>query len=74
VNNNVIYHEALLLPFQERAKLAEQLLSSLDELPEKEIETLWFQEANLRAIGLDKKNVERISSEVVQLEVQKLFK
>jgi len=38
---------------QERAQLAEQLLSSLDTLSEAEIEQLWFQEAAHRAKEMD---------------------
>ena len=37
--------EALKLEPQARAKLAEKLLRSLDELSEKEIEQLWAEEA-----------------------------
>ena len=44
-----IRHEVLSLPTQERAQLAELLLSSLDNLSEAEIEKLWFQEAARRA-------------------------
>ncbi len=37
MNIETIRHEALLLPLQERAQLAEQLFSSLDTLTETEV-------------------------------------
>lgn len=58
----------MLLPPQERAKLAEQLLSSLDELTEVEIEQLWFQEALQRAEEMDSGLVQRIPADVVYQE------
>ena len=69
-----IRHEALSLPVQERARLAEQLLSSLDSLSETEIEQLWFQEAARRAAELDQGLVQRIPADVVRREAQALFK
>ena len=40
MNIEIIYREALSLPVQERAQLAEHLLSSLNTLSEAEIEQL----------------------------------
>ena len=74
MNIDAIRYEALSLPLQERAQLAEQLLSSLDALSEAEIEHLWFQEAALRASELDQGLVQRISSDVVLQEAQALFR
>ena len=74
MNIETICHEALLLPPQERAQLAEQLLSSLDALSETEIEQLWFQEAARRATEMDQGLVERIPAEVVLREAQALLK
>ena len=45
--------EALKLEPQARAKLAEKLLRSLDELSEKEIEQLWAEEAVGRDAEID---------------------
>ncbi|MGQ0698778.1 MAG: addiction module protein [Panacagrimonas sp.] len=53
MNTETIRREALSLPVQERAELAEQLLSSLDSLSEAEIEQLWLQEAARRAAEMD---------------------
>ena len=74
MNIETIRREALSLPVQERAQLAEQLLSSLDSLSETEIEQLWFQEAALRAAELDQGLVQRIPAEVVRREAQALLK
>ena len=69
-----IRHEVLSLPTQERAQLAELLLSSLDNLSEAEIEKLWFQEAARRAAEMDQGLVPRIPAEVVRQEAQALVK
>ena len=74
MNIEIIYHEALSLPVQERAQLAEQLLSSLDTLSEAEIEQLWFQEAARRAYEMDQGLAERIPAEKVRREAQALLK
>lgn len=74
MNLEIIRHEALSLPPQERAQLAEQLLSSLDTLSEVEIEQLWFQEAARRATEMDQGLVQRIPAEVVRREAMALLK
>jgi len=42
MNASAIEEKALALPVQERAKLIERLLESLDTLPEQEAETPWL--------------------------------
>ena len=74
MNVETICHEALSLPPQERAQLAEQLLSSLDALTETEIEQLWLQEAAHRAKEMDKGVVQRIPADVVDQEALALLK
>lgn len=74
MNIETIRREALSLPVQERAELAEQLLSSLDALSEAEIENLWFQEAARRAAEMDQGLTGRIPSDVVRREAQALLK
>lgn len=69
-----IRREALSLPTEERAQLAEQLLSSLDTLSEVEIEQLWYQEAAERAAELDQGLVERIPADTVRQEALALLK
>jgi putative addiction module component (TIGR02574 family) len=66
--------EALSLPLLERAKLAEQLLSSLDDLSETEAESLWFQEAARRAEALDQGLSKRIAADEVRRQAQSLLK
>jgi putative addiction module component (TIGR02574 family) len=65
---------ALSLPVQERAELAEQLLSSLDALSEAEIEQLWFQEATRRAEEMDRGLTKRVTADEVRRQAQALLK
>jgi putative addiction module component (TIGR02574 family) len=65
---------ALSLPVQERAELAEQLLSSLDTLSEAEIEQLWFQEAMRRAEEMDRGLTKRVTADEVRRQAQALLK
>ncbi|MGH8497477.1 MAG: addiction module protein [Methylococcales bacterium] len=74
MNIETIRHEALLLPPEERARLAEQLLSSLDTLTEAEIEQLWLQEAQRRADEMDKGLVKRIPADEVDRDARALVK
>lgn len=74
MNIDVLRREALSLPVEERAKLAEQLLSSLDSLSDEENEHLWFQEAARRADELDRGTTQRIPAEDVRREAKALFK
>lgn len=74
MNIEAIRNEALTLPVQERAQLAEQLLASLDELSETEIEQLWFQEAARRAAEMDQGLVRRIPADEVRQEALALLK
>lgn len=49
MNIQAIEQEVLHLPIEDRARLAEKLLSSLDNLSEQETEKLWLVEAQRRA-------------------------
>ena len=69
-----IRREALSLPVQERAELAEQLLSSLDALSEAEIEQLWLQEAARRAEEMDRGLTKHIAADEVRRQAQTLLK
>lgn len=68
-----IRREALSLPVQERAELAEQLLSSLDALSEAEIEQLWLQEAARRAEEMDRGLTKRVAADEVRRQAQALL-
>ncbi|MBL1263956.1 addiction module protein [Candidatus Methylomicrobium oryzae] len=74
MNIETIRCEALLLSPQERAELAEQLLSSLDTLTEAEVEQLWFQEVARRADELDRGEAVRIPADEVDREARSLLK
>lgn len=74
MNIETIRREALSLSAQERAELAEQLLSSLDALSPTEIEPLWLQEAARRAAEFDQGISQRIPSDVVRQEARALLK
>lgn len=65
-----IEKEALDLPAEERAKLAEKLLLSLDTLSEAETEQLWFREAQRRAAEIDQGLVELVSVEELESRIQ----
>ena len=74
MNIETIRREVLSLSVQERAELAEQLLSSLDALSEPEMEQLWFQEAARRAAEMDQGLTKRIPADQVRREAQALLK
>jgi hypothetical protein len=74
MKTETIRREALLLPVQERAALAEQLLSSLDALSEAEIERLWLHEAARRAEEMDRGLTRRIPADEVRRQAQALLK
>jgi len=66
MNIQTIEQEALHLPIEYRARLAEKLLSSLDDLSEPEIEKLWLVEAQRRAAEIDSGKVQLISADEVE--------
>lgn len=65
-----IKEQALHLPVDERASLARRLLESLDELPAKEAEQLWAEEAGRRAAEIDSGDVGPVSAEELERRVQ----
>jgi Putative addiction module component len=69
-----IADQALSLPATLRAELAAQLLSSLDDLPEAEIEPLWLQVAAQRAEQLDRGQSQRISAQEVRRQASALLR
>jgi len=66
--------EALQLDAVSRAKLARTLLSSLDELSEAEIESLWLEEALRRDGELERGAVKPVPMESVIAELRDLSK
>jgi hypothetical protein len=69
-----IRREALTLPAEVRAELAEQLLSSLEPLSDAEVEQLWFSEAARRAAELDRGDAKRYSSDEVRQQARSLLR
>ncbi|MBS0431705.1 MAG: addiction module protein [Proteobacteria bacterium] len=63
MNPDALEQEALHLPVQERARLAQRLLESLDELSDSEVEQLWLTEAERRAREIDEGSVELVSGD-----------
>ncbi|WP_232215177.1 addiction module protein [Methylovulum miyakonense] len=73
MNIQAIEQEVLHLPIEERARLAEKLLSSLDALSEQEIEKLWLVEAQRRASEIDNGTVRLVSAEEVERKIQAIL-
>lgn len=57
--------KALKLPPKERARLAERLISSLDQETDPDAERLWLQEAERRLDGLESENVAGVPADRV---------
>ena len=69
-----VEQEALLLPQEARAKLAQKLLLSLDTLSDEESKQAWLVEADRRARELDNGNVQPISAEEVRRKARSLLR
>ena len=69
-----IRHEALSLPPDHRAKLAQELLLSLESLSEDEIEESWLVEADRRAREIDQGLVRLIPAEEVRRKARALLR
>jgi putative addiction module component (TIGR02574 family) len=74
MNVSSIEEKALALPVQERARLIERLLESLDTLPEQEAETLWLEAAERRARDIDEGKVRLVTPEELERRVQARLK
>jgi putative addiction module component (TIGR02574 family) len=70
MNASTIQEEALALPLQERARLVERLLESLDTLPETEAETLWLDTAERRAREIDEGKVQLVTPEELESRIR----
>ncbi len=69
-----VEHEALRLSPEDRAKLAQKLLLSLDTLSEEEVEQAWLIEADRRARELDRGEVQPISADEVRRKARGLLR
>ncbi len=69
-----VEHEALRLSREDRAKLAQKLLLSLDDLSEAELEDAWLTEADRRARELDRGEVQPIPADEVRRKARALLR
>lgn len=69
-----VQHEALSLPTEDRASLAQKLLLSLDSLSEEELEQTWLIEADRRARQLDSGDVQPISADEARRRARALLR
>jgi len=74
MNMKQIEDQALHLPEEQRAELAQKLLLSLDLPPVEEIEQDWLVEAHRRARELDEGIVQPIPAEEVRKKAQALLR
>lgn len=73
MNRQTIEQEALHLPVEDRALLAEKLLLSLDNLSKQEAEKLWAIEAQRRAAEINNGAVQLVSAEEVERRIQAIL-
>jgi len=69
-----VLRKALALDIQDRARLAERLLASLDELSEEEAERLWAEEAERRLKEYRAGRAKAVSAEEVHRRAQRLLR
>jgi putative addiction module component (TIGR02574 family) len=74
MNLQEIKREALHLPEDERAELAQSLLLSLDSPTEQEFSEDWLLEANRRARELDEGLVQPVPAEEVRRKAKSLLR
>jgi putative addiction module component (TIGR02574 family) len=74
MNSSAIEQSALGLPEVERAHLVHLLLDSLDDPSSTEIQEIWLHEARRRADDIDAGKVNLVSGELLEQQVQALFK
>jgi putative addiction module component (TIGR02574 family) len=66
-----IVDQALKLSLTERAAVAEQLLASLDEALDSDVEKAWQEEIQKRLEQIERGEVELIDSDTVMAELRK---
>ena len=74
MDSKTLQKEALSLPADERAALAQTLLLSLDEPSEAELEQSWLAEAARRARELERGDVQAIPAEEVRRKARSLLR
>lgn len=74
MNTTQIETEALSLPLDARASLAQRLLLSLEDVSEPEFERLWGDESARRATAIDAGTMQSISGDVVARKARALLR
>lgn len=74
MKSSSVEKEALELPVAKRAKLAQRLLESLDQLSVEEAEKLWLSEAVRRAREIDGGKVRSVTADELERRVQARLK
>ena len=74
MKRSTVAKKALDLPSKERAKLARQLIESLENLSESEADKLWLDEAERRAADIDQGKAKLIPGEEVARKARALLK
>jgi putative addiction module component (TIGR02574 family) len=69
--SKVLLEEALKLTAYERAEVAEQLIASLDELLDTDVEQAWQEEVQRRLQQVERGEVELIDSDTAMAELRK---
>lgn len=71
---STVAKQALHLPSKQRAKLAQQLIESLEDLSEAEADKLWLDEAERRAADIDQGKAKLVPAEEVARKARALLK
>lgn len=74
MNFETLEREAKKLSATDRARLANELLESLDEIPPQELDRLWLEEANRRATQIDAGEVELVPGDEVERKARALLR
>jgi restriction endonuclease Mrr len=70
----LLEREVLKLPAEDRARLARELLESLDELQPQELDRVWLEVASRRAAQIDAGEVDLVSAEAVDRKASALLR
>lgn len=71
--SQIVLEEALKLTANERAEVAEQLIASLDEAPDTDVEQAWQEEIQKRLAQIERGEGTLVDSETVFAELRKKY-
>ena len=74
MGSKAIEQEALHLPLEDRAQLAQKLLLSLDALSDEELEDVWLTEASRRVRELDRGEAQPVPADEVRRKARTLLR